>query len=211
MYYNNKDLAIEKGLVNGNDNSLYMEIANLYKSIFTEYLFSKIELKKYDDEIANSVLDFYKVKVINPTYNMLDEYNGMNYIYILNNFFVENLSDKNLEIFKNSLINDDINDEKLSSIVDSTYKDVLKMDCYGEKNQNFNVCYGSSAPFNFARNDALVLKIYYGITEHNEEKEEALERFKKIDKFIDELSKQLKTEIEEKLNINCDILTEQTI
>ncbi len=211
MNYSNKDLAIEKGLIVDDDNSLYMELSNLYKSIFADFLLSKISLKKYDDEISNSSLDFYKPNLENPTFNELDEYNGLNYIYILNNFYVEKLSKQDIEIFKNSLINDDINSEKLTCIVEKTYKEIVKLDCLGMEDQQFNLCYGPSAPFNFAKNDALVLKIYYGITEHNEEKEEALERFKKIDNFIDELSKQLKTEIKEKLNINCDILTEQRI
>ena len=71
----------------------YGILKKTYKQLFEIYLQNKIDLKLYDNKIKNSDLDFGKGHPTNSNLiNDLGEYLGLDYIYIINDFFIEKLS-----------------------------------------------------------------------------------------------------------------------
>lgn len=189
----------------------YIILKKTYKQLFEIYLQSKIDLKLYDNKIKNSDLDFgqghpVKINLIND----LGEYLGLNYIFIINDFFVEKLSINDLNelrrVYQEKKYN--LNTKKM---VERTYKDVLNNNFVnGEfKDVPFNRCYGPMVPKNFALSDSLVIKIIFGknIKQYNDD--EYLANAKAKTNFLNTLSNELKKEIEEKLGIRVTILREK--
>lgn len=189
----------------------YIILKKTYKQLFEIYLQSKIDLKLYDNKIKNSDLDFgqghpVKINLIND----LGEYLGLNYIFIINDFFVEKLSINDLNelrrVYQEKKYN--LNTKKM---IERTYKDVLNNNFVnGEfKDVPFNRCYGPMVPKNFALSDSLVIKIIFGknIKQYNDD--EYLANAKAKTNFLNTLSNELKKEIEEKLGIRVTILREK--
>ena len=189
----------------------YIILKKTYKQLFEIYLQSKIDLKLYDNKIKNSDLDFgqghpVKINLIND----LGEYLGLNYIFIINDFFVEKLSINDLNelrrVYQEKKYN--LNTKKM---IERTYKDVLNNNFVnGEfKDVPFNRCYGPMVPKNFALSDSLVIKIIFGknIKQYNDD--EYLAKAKAKTNFLNILSNELKKEIEEKFGIRVTILREK--
>lgn len=209
----NIELAREKGLIVDDNNELYIIIENLYKYLFEYYLINKVNLKLYDDEILNSNLDFGISHPSNEEKgNILNDYINLKYIYILNNFFIEKLSLDDINKLKESLNIKYLKPNKeLLEIINRTYKDVIwnNYTYKGYVDNNYNVYYGEFQPENFVDNDALVLKIYYGKNKINLNDQDYLTNMSEKKLFLSNLSNRLKKEIEEKLNINVNVLTEK--
>ena len=92
-------------------------------------------------------------------------------------------------------------------MVERTYKEVILNNYFKGRyvDDKYNICYGITIPSNFARNDSVVLKIYY--SDHsNINNNTYIENMNKQKEFIKQLAEELKNEISSKLDINCDIL-----
>ena len=198
----NIELANSKGL----DKNLYQELAKKYKYILEYYLSTVIDFKKYEKEIENANLYIGK----NSKYRSLNEYLDLDYIFLLNNLFIEKLSSDDINLLKSfhgevSLI--------FIDLIKRTYKDVI-YDNYlkeGYSDQIYKVCYGAVVPSNFVDNKSLVLKIYYGKNTKNIDGKAFIELHEKQLEFFLKLMKELINDIEEKLNIKCEILLEKDI
>ena len=191
----------------------YGVLKKTYKQLFEIYLQNKIDLKLYDNKIKNSDLDFGKG---HPTksnlINDLGEYLGLNYIYIINDFFIEKLSINDLnelrKVYQEKKYN--INTIKM---IEKTYKEVLNNNFVNGKyvNEPFNRCYGPVIPKNFALSDSLVIKIIFGKNMKQYNDEEYLANAKAKTNFLNILSNDLKKEIGEKLGIRVTILREKVL
>lgn len=191
----------------------YGVLKKIYKQLFEIYLQNKIDLKLYDNKIKNSDLDFGKG---HPTksnlINDLGEYLGLDYIYIINDFFIEKLSINDLnelrKVYKEKKYN--INTIKM---IEKTYKEVLNNNFVNGKyvNEPFNRCYGPVIPKNFALSDSLVIKIIFGKNMNQYNDEEYLANAKAKTNFLNILSNDLKKEIGEKLGIRVTILREKVL
>lgn len=191
----------------------YVILKKTYKQLFEIYLQNKIDLKLYDNKIKNSGLDFGKG---HPTksnvINDLGEYLGLDYIYIINDFFIEKLSINDLnelrKVYQEKKYN--INTIKM---IEKTYKEVLNNNFVNGKyvNQPFNRCYGPVIPKNFALSDSLVIKIIFGKNTKQYDDEEYLVNAKAKTNFLNILCNDLKKEIEENLGIKVTILREKVM
>lgn len=191
----------------------YGILKKTYKQLFEIYLQNKVDLKLYDNKIKSSDLDFGKG---HPTksnlINDLGEYLGLNYIYIINDFFIEKLSINDLnelrKVYQEKKYN--INTIKM---IEKTYKEVLNNNFVNGKyvNEPFNRCYGPVIPKNFALADSLVIKIIFGknINQYNDE--EYLANAKAKTNFLNILCNDLKKGIEEKLGIRVTIFREKVL
>lgn len=207
--YINKKLAEEKGLISNDKISIYDKLENYYKYLFEKYLITKIDFKKYRDLFNNSELEFKPAKVINPTLNDLNEYFKFDYIYLMNNFFIEKLSLEDINLLENS-IDENSASKEILELIENTYKDIIKNNYIKNEytDETYNIVYGKSTPDNFARNDSIIFKIYYSVVDKNETKEEFLSRYDAVMKFITDIQESLKKEVEEQLKVNCDVLVE---
>ena len=195
-------LAEKKGL----DKSKYDKLVKNYMYLLEYYINSKIDLSRYDELIKNSDL-YYG---INTKYQSLNEYFSFNYIFLINNLFVEKLSIKELELLDS--FNDVVNNE-LIDLVDRTYKEVI-FDNFNNGNYQDNVskvCYGSLIPSHMVDNNALVFKIYFGKNKIDLSGQEFIELTEKQYDFLDNIANKIKEDIRNKLNTNCEVLIEKDI
>ena len=191
----------------------YGILKKTYKQLFEIYLQNKIDLKLYDNKIKNSGLDFGKgYPTKSNVINDLGEYLGLDYIYIINDFFIEKLSINDLnelrKVYQEKKYN--INTIKM---IEKTYKDVLNNNFVNGKyvNEPFNRCYGPVIPKNFALSDSLVIKIIFGKNTKQYDDEEYLVNAKAKTNFLNILCNDLKKEIEENLEIKVTILREKVM
>ena len=191
----------------------YIILKKTYKQLFEIYLQSKIDLKLYDNKIKNSDLDFgqghpVKINLIND----LGEYLGLNYIYIINDFFIEKLRINDLnelrKVYQEKKYN--INTIKM---IEKTYKEVLNNNFVNGKyvNEPFNRCYGPVIPKNFVLSDSLVIKIIFGKNTKQYDDTEYLANAKAKTSFLNILCNDLKKGIEENLGIRVTILREKVM
>lgn len=191
----------------------YGVLKKIYKQLFEIYLQNKIDLKLYDNKIKNSDLDFGKG---HPTksnlINDLGEYLGLNYIYIINDFFIEKLRINDLnelrKVYQEKKYN--INTIKM---IGKTYKEVLNNNFVNGKyvDEPFNRCYGPVIPKNFALSDSLVIKIIFGKNTKQYDDTEYLVNAKAKTSFLNILCNDLKKGIEENLGIRVTILREKVM
>ena len=165
------------------------KLLNNYKNTFINYFNKQININKYDEIIKNENL------LINPTDNYNSNINSIYYKFI-NNFYIEKLNDKDKEI----ILQKENIDEELYSIVKRTYIDILK-----NNNADKNLYY----PNYIVQNGSLVLIFSYGKTNKELNDEEYYELSKKQKEFIKKINTELKLEVQEKLNINCEIFIEK--
>ena len=191
----------------------YGILKKTYKQLFEIYLQNKIDLKLYDNKIKNSDLDFGKgYPTKSNLINDLGEYLGLNYIYIINDFFIEKLSINDLNELRKVYQEKKYNINTIK-IIEKTYKDVLNNNFVNGKyvNEPFNRCYGPVIPKNFALSDSLVIKIIFGKNTKQYDDEEYLVNDKAKTNFLNILCNDLKKEIEENLGIKVTILREKVM
>ena len=208
----NKELAIKKGLIENNNYTWYSQLENFYKFLFENYLLKVVDLNKYNTLLKNSDLDF---GIAHPTKKQLLDKNcflNLEYIYILNNFFIEKLTDDDINLLKKNIAMKQYTlTAELEGLIKRSYKDVIKDNYISNNYTNdiYNICYGSMVPSNFVKNNALVIKIFYGKNNKQYSNDEFIDNLTKKKEFIDTLSFEIKKEVKAKLDLECNILTEK--
>ena len=141
----------------------------------------------------------------------MNEYLKLDYLVLINNLFIEKLDINDINLLMNFNRNN-INDEMLS-MIKKTFKEIIK-DNYFKGNyvdNIYNVCYGPMVPYNFASNNSLVFRFYYGKNTMHFDNQEYIELDKKQREYINQEMELLKKEILTKLDVNCEILIEKDI
>ena len=169
------------------------KVLDLYKKTFIYMLDNSVNLKNYDALLDNSKLYFGRSKSFNKNCSS-------DYICVLNDFYIDKLSDadKNIILNKNSIDNDMIN------IVRRTYKDVLTAA------KGSNIIYGNP-PSLVANNGDLALQIVTGKNVATVKEEEYIKLVQLQDKFLLELIEKVKKEVKEKMLIECSIFLDKRV
>ncbi len=208
MKHINSVLAIQKKLIYNDDMSLYNKLRIKYQYVLEYYLSTIIDLKKYEQEIDNSNLYIGK----NIKYKVLNKYLDLDYLFLINNLFIEKLNENDINLLQNFNENNISND--LLNMVERTFKEIIKDNYLNNEYQDkiYKICYGPVVPSNFVDNDALVFKLYYGKNiKEILDTDKFLEINQKQISFINDIINKIKKEIKEKLNVNCEILLEKDI
>jgi hypothetical protein len=202
----NIELAKAKGLITDNDN-LYKELEKKYKYILEYYLNTIIDFSIYENMISSSNLYIGK----NKKYQDLNEYLKLDYLFFINNLFIEKLDDNNLTLLKN-FNKDNITDEVVN-MIKNTYSDVIKDNYFKENytDQIYKVCYGPVVPINFVDNNSLVFRFIYGKNLIDLNGDEFFELDKKQKDFINEVIDKLKNEIFDKTGLKTEVLITKDI
>ena len=154
-----------------------------YIEKFIEYLNQKIDFSIYDKKFEESNL------YINPVKNQKNM--NSKYYTLLNIFYVDKLdSNSNVDI----------------SFVEQTYKSALIKDGNVK-----SVMYNPPSISRVVENGNLVLEFSYGKTNKNFNKDEYTALVQKQREFIDKVNLELEKNIENKLNIKCNIFVEKTL
>ena len=174
-----------------------IKLENLYKELFEKYLINKIDLIKYDNEINSSSLGFTESNNVSLASN-LDEYLNLKYFYILNRFYLDKLSDEDLNILING------NDLERLLLIENTYKKVL---IYGN-DINLKLNHNNNDILNdFSNNGELVFGLYYGSSSLKViNEDEYFDNYNKKKEFLNDLADRLKNKIYDKLDLSVKII-----
>ncbi|WP_271715377.1 hypothetical protein [Anaeromicropila herbilytica] len=207
----NFELAEEKGLLKGETFSKkYLRMQSLYKKALEQYLMKKIDIKKYDDELANSKLHFIPGDKDKRCFYQVYDYMGLTFFYLRNNIHIEKLDSDDLELLKKSEENYDYAiSEDLIKMVERTYKNIIMVSFEGddEFNKYYNAIYGNT--INGERiipNTALVLEL--NAQPEFDKKGNFVDWPKEKTKndYIDDLILRLEQEYTDKLGIPVEVL-----
>lgn len=123
------NLAAEKAICDKKEFCLnFMYVQALYRKGLDQYLMEKLDLKKYDDLLANSSLRF--IKRDNDSQNVYQQTSSLplSYIYLHNNIYIERLDRSTLDFLQNRIDSQKLNvDAELIQIVRKTYSKVIKV------------------------------------------------------------------------------------
>lgn len=204
----NMKLINDKKLIKSGKLDRYSIIQAFYRKAFDLYIKSLIDVKKYDDMIENSGLDFTVIpddrKSIYHYVSSLD----LKYIYVRNFLFIEKLSLEYLNIFIDKIKKDDyVVDDSILDVVKRTYKDVIKDNCiHGEYKELTTACYGAWTEENLVSSNNLVLCIHYGLNSKQLEMDEFIKNSLEKKEFLKKLISEMETDFEEKLGVVTTIL-----
>ncbi len=200
-------LAKEKKLIIDNDESLYIEIAYKYKYLLEYYINTMIDLKKYEREIDNSNLYIGK----NAKYKSLNNYLDLDYIFLVNNLFVEKLEEKDINLLKQ--YNEGNVSYELINLVKRTFKNIIFDNYTNDKYRDsiYKVCYGDYVPLNFVDNDSLVFRIYYGKNLKDLNKDDFVKIHREQLAFFENIMNRIKDEVKRVLDVKCEILLQKDL
>lgn len=189
----NFELAKEKKLIVDNDYKIYALIQSLYLKALEKYISMYVDLKKYDDEIFDSNLDFGLLPNDRKIPYHKISYLNLKYIYIRNFLFIEKLNNEDLEIFWNKIKNNNYEiDDTLLNIVQRTFKDIINNNyVVNEYKNDFIISYGPANPITMTKSDDLVINIQYGFNTKKLSDEEYEENLKQKKELISEIKKEL--------------------
>lgn len=143
------------------DKKKYLLKYSVYRKLFTEYIMQKLNLKKYDEEITNSGLDFIPNKEQDMDIYQYFSSEELKYFYIRNNIYIEKLEKEEEDLLQEKIENKNYDlDEKSKKMIEQTYKKVILEDVL----RNGKKCitnYGPDSSSFMAPNDAIIIGIRY--------------------------------------------------
>lgn len=148
-------------ILDEDDIEIYLELYSAYSYFFRKYITDKLDLKKYDDKLTNSNLNYLKVKNKNMDIYQNFSRDVLNYFYIRNNLYVERLTlDEKAYVYQKFVTNDDVMSDKMICFIESTYKKVI-FENMNNDGQLYDINYGPDNPMYFAPNNALIIGVRY--------------------------------------------------
>ncbi|MET3028824.1 hypothetical protein ABXT06_19255 [Flavobacterium sp. UW10123] len=205
----NFTLAAEKGICSNKEVCLdYLYLQALYRKGLDQYLLDELNLKMYDDLLANSSLRF--IKRTNDRQNLYQQTStlSLSYIYLHNNIYIERLDRNTLSFLQNRIDNHKLDvDEKLIQVVKETYPDIIRV--FPEENLPVKGLYSKDGK-KTAWNNAVIFEI--GHQSEFDEKGNYVSRENEMRKksYLEkELIPRLEREFSEKLNFPVTIFIEK--
>lgn len=202
----NKQMAEEKGLIEDNDIcDMYLKVQSLYKKAFDTFLEKNLNISEIDKKLKETNLDYGVLKENQKTIYQRVSYLKSKYIFVRNFFFIERLSEKDINIFIDKIKNNDFSiDESCIEIVTRTFKDITKV-LSNKTQETFKVFYGYAVPCFEFDNDAIVFYINYGKNTIELRGKEFFDNKAKKEKYLDNLIIDLKEEYQKKLNCKVEL------
>lgn len=200
--------AERKGLIKNRDCINYSVVQGLYLKGFESLLLSKVDLKKYDDMLKNSDLDFQIMPEEQKFIYHKLSYMNLSYIYIRNFFFIEKLGEQDLSVLIKKISNKDFSiDQDLLDVVSRTYSDVMIDNFRTNKyiDSNTIICYGPHSEINDCPADSLCVYIHYNGGAANLSGDAYQENKDKKKELLDKISKEMEELISKYLNVKVTV------
>ena len=205
--YFDKNMAIEKGIYDGKDATMYIKMTNLYKKAFEKYLCSEINLKEYDKKILDSGLGFGASEIKAHNLNHLQKFWNLKLFSNLNLFFVEKLDPKDLQLLRETIDQKNHSYSELKTMVAATYKDVIKDDIVNNNGSPY-VNYSNVNEIEYFRNGAVALKIGFTLTTSTWDKYVFFDMESKRNNLLEDVVASIESKVKEKMGTDCDVLVE---
>ena len=138
----------------------YMHLYNAYRTLFSKYIMSKLNIKKYDAELDNSEVKFY-----NCDNNKMDIYqfftsDELKYFYIRNNCYVERLDDSEKDLLRARISNNNYElDDEAITFINNTYKKIV-FEFVDDSDNNY-IFYGPENRRFLVKDGTIVIGINY--------------------------------------------------
>lgn len=140
------------------EKEMYLNLSTLYRFLINKY-FDKV-IKKYDDMIFSSNLNFSPVKDNEKDFYQYYTNNNLKYYYIRNNIYLNALSESEINYLNNKWNNNDFEfTEEDSKFIENTFNKVIKED-YGI-DEPFDIAYGPDTSYYNKLNNSLVIGFRY--------------------------------------------------
>lgn len=141
---------------------IFFNIYSMYRKLFTDYVVELLGLKKYDNEILNSSLNFISISESQMDFYQNFSKEQLNFLYIRNNIYIERLSSSDREVLYNKFLKKDYELDEISrELIGRTYKKVI----FEDVQKNGEICmtnYGPNGSLNyFAQNNSLIIGLRY--------------------------------------------------
>lgn len=185
----------------------YIELYNMYRRLFSEFIIKKIDLQEYDKKIESSELKFKQLAQEDMDIYQFFTSDELRYFYIRNNIYIENLTDEEKNILKRKMLEENYElDEEALKMIESTYKKVIFEDALKNGKKCFTFFGPNSRNF-MAENDSLVIGVRYDefFSEGmNDEEWDKLHDNQLI--YLSKIVKEMDTEMKNKIDIPVSIL-----
>lgn len=179
----------------------YMELYNVYRDLFTQYIIKNLNLKEYDKKLSENKLEFIPEKEEKMDIYQYFSSSELKYFYVRNNIYLDHLSKNDLKILKAKSQNKDILlDEEATKFIESTYKKVIKEGTKTDK-EEYNVSFGPSGSYYSAKNDAVVIGVRYDTFEQaGMNDDEWFDRYCEREEYLKEIVEELQEKSKGKIN-----------
>lgn len=153
--------TIDLQTMNEKEKKQYVLVYNLYRKIFTKYIIDTLELKKYDNELRNSKLNFKSIDEENMDIYQYFSSNELKFFYIRNNIYIDRLNEQEIKFLINKTKDNNLElDEEIKNFVEHTYEKLIFEDV-GKDGKKYITFYGPNSSNYAAENDSLVLGMRY--------------------------------------------------
>lgn len=184
----------------------YINLYNLYRKLFTEYLIEKLDLKLYDNLLLNSGDGFNPVpeeKMDIYQYFSMEE---LKYFYVRNNIYVEKLDEEEKNFFESKLESKNLElDLETEKMIEKTFPKVILEDLK-KGYEKYKVFFGPDNKSFLANNDSIVIGFRYDNFKNDGLGDDAwFERFLKqrqlLNSTFNEMNEKFKKEISNEVTI----------
>ena len=139
----------------------YIELYNVYRNLFSEYIINKLKLKEFDKKIEESNLQFSVIDEENMDIYQYFTSSELKYFYIRNNIYINRLSEKEKAFLKDIIKKDDIQlNERTTKFIEDTYKSAI-YEGISDKEKRFTTFYGPDSGTYMAPNDSIIIGFRY--------------------------------------------------
>ncbi len=173
-----------------------------YRYFLTEYLLRKLLLKKFDEEVSNSGLEFLPIKENSMDIYQLFSSPILQFFYVRNDLYLSRMTEEERNFFKSRIRERNIViDEEISAFIEKTYQKVIFKDVF----HNGSSCMAFYGPENLnfsAPNNSIVIGFRYDEFNMNGLSEDDWQsRYDKQSYFSYSLLKRMNEELKDKLKV----------
>ena len=176
----------------------YMLIYNLYRNLFTEYVIKMTNLKKFDETINKSKMNFKPIELSEMDMYQYFSSNDLKYFYIRNDIYINKLNKEEMVFLQGRIDSNNYNlDEETTKIIENSYKRVI---CSEEKEPNIesDVFYGPLNSSFSAPDDNIIIGVRYDESEIDELDEKEWENlYFKQNEFLYDIMKKIQNELKD--------------
>ena len=160
-FFNINDLAniIPNSSSNKHVDEGYIRMSNVYRLLFTKFIIEELDLKRYDEMIGNSGLEFKPINKDKMDAYQLFSSDELKYLYIRNNIYIERLSSEEYNYLRMNSYKSELTPE-LTRFIEKTYSKVIFEDMT-KNGEECKVFFGPNLNNFMMENDTLVLGLRY--------------------------------------------------
>ncbi len=196
---NNSKIILDD--MNKDAQDFYLSIYALYMDLFNQYIIKNTHIKDYDDIVSNDDLGYQVVADENKDIYQQFSDNFLQYFYIRNNLYLERLSNDDINLLKEKIIDENFElDEATEELVSRTFRSVIFENINGDVEHTFLTNFGPEDRKFFAYNHSLVIGVRF-LMDYDD-----LENYFTLENNLVELCQKVENSLMESLNMDVKVI-----